>query len=243
MASVESVVVWSSASTFTQAPTASAAAWQIRRALASAMSCPTVGQELPERRQLQRDLERRDAVAGRRVQPAERLEQVEVGLHGRLGLGRVAGVLAQVVDADRPARGEDVAGRGDDRVLALARHVAPHDHPADRQAGDDALQPGRPAGGQEQRPQRVRQDRQQGAEPGQAPLDGSSLGRSSSPRQDSWLLVRVQRAARRDERLLHGAGGGPAEQVLRASRPCRSCRRPGRRRTAAGRRRRRSACR
>ena len=70
---------------------------------------------------------------------AEPLEQLEVGVHGRLGLCLVEGVLAEVVERDVQALLDEVVRRRDRVVGALTGHEPGDDAAAHRQPRDDVL--------------------------------------------------------------------------------------------------------
>ena len=90
---MESVVVWSSMSSVTVVP-ALLAAWQIALALSRATRSPSPGSACPMADSLTETSAPRGEPAGAQI-----LEQQQVGVDGRLRLGDVEGVLAQVVQA------------------------------------------------------------------------------------------------------------------------------------------------
>ena len=154
MDSVESVVVWFSASTVTHTP-ARPAASQIDHAFSRAIFSPSRSSDCPSADSLtETSSGRTPSPAGSPRRPSV-LDQVQVGLHGRIGVVGIADVLAQVVDADVAARrtqGGNAIQRGADR---LARDEAVHHFTGDGQPFGGAAQSVTPAGGHDRRPKRV----------------------------------------------------------------------------------------
>ncbi|CUR61440.1 hypothetical protein NOCA1240543 [metagenome] len=97
---------------------------------------PVVGEELPDRAELDRDL----GVRGQALR-GEVGEDLLVGRHGRLGLGDVGGVLAEVVEGDPQAVLHQRGGGGDRVGRALTGDVAGHDPAGDGHRRDELLDP------------------------------------------------------------------------------------------------------
>ena len=132
IASVESVVVWSSMSRVTVVP-ALRAARQMVRAFSSAILWPSSGRNWPMALSLT------DTSAPRVSPRAESCcEDVEVRRDGRVGLLGVEGVLAEEVEGDpEPVVGER-GGRVDGGLGGLAGDVAADDPGRDRHGADRA---------------------------------------------------------------------------------------------------------
>ncbi len=93
-----------------------------------------VGQRLADRGELHRDL----GVAGQALR-GQRVEEVEVGRDGGVGLLAVEGVLAQEVQRHVQPGLDERVGRLDGVVGGLTGHVARDDAARHRHGGDEAL--------------------------------------------------------------------------------------------------------
>ncbi len=138
-------MVWSSASTVTQAPTRCALS-QMVWALSLAIFSPSRGSAWPSADSFSDTSSGRTDVLRGFVARAERIEQFQICPHRRLGVLDLGGVLTEIVDADQAAAVPQLRN-GVQRVGdRLAGHEAVHNSAGDRQSLGGAPQAVRPAG-------------------------------------------------------------------------------------------------
>ena len=109
------------------------------------------GQRLTQCRELQRYLQRPHLGVDGLAAFAQRIEQLQVGLHRRFGVLDLDGVLAEVVDGHCPAGITQLRNGAHDLGHRLAGHEAVDHLTGDRYPLCRAAHPIRPRGGQDDR--------------------------------------------------------------------------------------------
>ncbi len=117
---------------------AAAAARQISAAWSRAIRSPSPGQRLADGGELDRDL---GPVVLGQARVGQLAQQVEVGVGRGPGLGQVERVLAEVVEGDQPAAGDERVGGPDPVGRVRAGDVASDDAPAHRCGLDQVADP------------------------------------------------------------------------------------------------------